>query len=307
MQKQNILNSPRLLELKKHRRRVFLNKILLSLAALVVIFLSLSYLSHLKQLNIREIEIIGNKMLDTEAIREVVARQIAGEYIWLFPKTNIFFYPENNIKNELQDKFKRLNNISLAIKNNKTIEVSLSERTALYTWCGVVPELAVKPPSELGGLTAEYQPCYFLDEDGYVFDEAPYFSGNIYFKFYGPLDEQQISSSAQSPLGAYFLRQNFKQLNSFKDILTGLDLKPVALYITNDRDVEIFLLKKTSSISTTEPKIIFKLDADFQNVAENLQAALNTEPLKSKFKNKYSSLSYIDLRFGNKVYDKFSN
>jgi nucleoside-diphosphate-sugar epimerase len=38
---------------------------------------------------------------------------------------------------------------------------------------------------------------------------------------------------------------------------------------------------------------------------ENLDAAIDTEPLKSKLKNKFSSLEYIDLRYGNKVYDKF--
>ena len=82
-----------------------------------------------------------------------------------------------------------------------------------------------------------------------------------------------------------------------------MGLKPIALYATSDGDIQIFL----SSINSLpmEPKIILKADADFQNVAENLQAALDTEPLKSKFKNKYSKLEYIDLRFGNKVYDKF--
>jgi hypothetical protein len=53
------------------------------------------------------------------------------------------------------------------------------------------------------------------------------------------------------------------------------------------------------------PEIIFKIDSDFQKIAENLQAAITTEPLQTDFKNKYSSLLYIDLRFGNKVYYKF--
>ncbi len=292
--KRDILDSPRLLEFKKHRRKVFRNNFFLFFIALLVIFASLSYLSRLKQLNIGAIEIIGNKVVETEAVKKVVEEQIAGKYLWLFPKTNILFYPQNSIKNELQDKFKRLNNISLSIKNNKILMVSLTERTALYTWCGDIPNLAVKPPSELGGLTAKDQ-CYFMDENGYIFDEAPYFSGEVYFKFYGAQSE------------SYFFKQKFKQLIAFKDILINLGLKPVILRITDSGEVEVFLSKGTSSILTIGPKIIFKIDADFQNVAENLETALNTEPLKSKFKNKYSLLEYIDLRFGNKVYDKFSN
>ncbi|MFH1200802.1 MAG: hypothetical protein V1484_00525 [bacterium] len=282
--KRSVLNSPRLLELKKHRRRAVFKKIFLSLFGLLAIFSLLVYLSRLNSLNINEVKILGDKVTDTEVIKKIVEEQISGKYLWLFPKTNIFFYPQNTIKNELQDKFKRLNNVNLSIKNNKVLELSLTERVAKYTWCGIV-----SPPTKLGD-----QPCYFMDENGYIFDEAPYFSGTVYFKFYGVQSESSFS------------KQNFKQLIAFKDVLLSLGLKPMALYITNNGEVEIFLSRGVSSVLTSEPKIIFKIEADFQNVIENLETALNTEPLKSKFKNKYSSLLYIDLRFGNKVYDKFS-
>jgi hypothetical protein len=289
MKKRNVLNSPRLAELKKRRRRAILNKIFLSTFGLGAIFFLLTYVSRLPNLNIVEIQIDGNKTVDTEILKTTIERELAGKYLWLFPKTNILFYPQNAIKNELQDKFTRLNNIDLSIKNNKILSVSLTEREAKYTWCGnVFPEF--------GRSTSESsEKCYFLDENGYIFDEAPYFSGEVYFKFYG---------TTEQPLGSYFLKDKFKQLTSFKDILVDIGLKPVSLYVTKDGDVEIFLSRGASS--TTLPKIIFKIDADFQNVAENLEAALTTEPLKTEFKNKYFSLQYIDLRFGNKVYTKFS-
>jgi len=292
--KRNILSSPRLLELKRHRRRVILNKIFIALIGFLAVFSLSAYLFRLDSLNITEIQINGNKVVATEALRETVEEQITGNYFWLFPKTNFLIYPQHKIEIELKNKFKRIKDIFINDKNIKTLEISLTEREAKYTWCGITPELAVKPPSSLGGLTANDQPCYFMDEDGYIFDGAPYFSGTVYFKFYGPQSS-----------GSYFFKQNFKQLIAFKDILLGLGLKPVTLYVTSNGDVEIFLSKGASSRSTVESKIIFKLEADLQNVIENLEAALNTEPLKSKFKNKYSSLLYIDLRFGNKVYDKF--
>lgn len=294
MIKRNVLNSPRLLELKKRRRRAVLNKILISLLGALAIFFLAAYLSHLNSLNIGGVEVTGNKIVDTEAIKTVVREQIIGKYFWLFPKTNILFYPESKIKNELQDKFKRLKDINLSIKNNKVLGISLSERKALYIWCGkAIPEIESN------------QKCYFMDEDGYIFDEAPYFSGEVYFKFYGGASiNADLPAQAGNPSGSYFSKQNFKKLISFKDILIGIGLKPVALSAGEDGNVQVFLSGGTTL--ATGPKIILKADADFQNVAENLEAALNTEPLQSKFKNKYSSLQYIDLRFGNKVYDKFS-
>jgi hypothetical protein len=286
MQKRNVLNSPRLRELKKHRQRASQKKIALRFLIFLVIFISFIYISRVSILNIDSVEVMGNKFIDTEIIKEVVQEEITGNYLYFFPKTNILFYPKSRIKNELADKFKRLKNITLLIQNKKVLVVSLSEREASYIWCGnILPET-----------NSSDQKCYFLDKDGYIFDEAPYFSGEVYFKFYGFVN-------ANIPSGSYFSPDNFSKFISFKETLETLKLKPVALYVTPDGDIKVFL--STGTASSTGPEIIFKADAELQKVEENLQAALTTEPLQSKIKSKYSSLQYIDLRFGNKVYYKF--
>ena len=282
--KRNVLNSPRLVKLKKHRRRIVFSKIFLFLISLSVIFLSLAYISRSEELNISEIRVVGNKIIDASAVKIAVEKEITGYYLWVFPKTNIFFYPQNKIKNDLTLQFKRLKSITLSVKNYKTLEISLIERTALYTWCGNnIPDSQVNGEKELK--------CYFLDDSGYIFDEAPYFSGEVYFKFYGPAD-----------IGTYFSKENFNQLIYFKDALTTMDLKPVSLSILENERVKIFL---SSNKTSKQPYIIFKINSDFRKVAENLEIALDTEPLLSNLKNKYSSLEYIDLRYGNKVYYKF--
>ena len=201
MQKRNVLNSPRLSELKRHRRRYFLNKILFFLLGVFVIFIFLAYLSRLNNLNIANIEVTGNQVIDTNTIKEVVTQETNGKYFWLFPKTNIFLYPENQITNELQNKFKRLEDINLSIKNNRTLVVSVAERKALYTWCGPMP-----PVSAVAGNSLN---CYFVDENGYIFDQAPYFSGEVYFKFYGEPDGGL--SLNEAPSGLYFNQQDFSQ------------------------------------------------------------------------------------------------
>lgn len=288
--KRNVLNSPRLLELKKHRQQVFLKKFLFSLFALLVIFAFLVYISRIPSLNIEKVEIVGNKIIDTEMLKTATEKEIAGNYLWLFPKTNILIYPQNNIKEELSSQFKRLRDITFSVKEGKILEVSVTERMALYTWCGVTL------PESNGGNASESK-CYFLDDSGYIFDEAPYFSGEVYFKFYG-LD----TLNKDNPPGSYFMGENFGKIITFKKTLEQIGLKPVVFYLTGDGDAKIFLSKGTSSMG---PEIIFKANSDFQKISENLQTALTTEPLQTNFKKKYSSLEYIDLRFGNKVYYKF--
>lgn len=286
--KRNILNSPRLAELKKHRRNIFLTKILLFFVATFGTFFLLAYISQLPQLNISNIEISGNKVVATETIKAIVEEKIKGDYLQFFPKRNILLYPKNNIKKEILDQFKRIKKVGLAIKENKILEISVNERVALYTWC------RENPSQQEGGAKEE---CYFLDDSGYIFDKAPYFSGEIYFKFYG-----SITSDEETPLGIYFSPTNFTKFVLFKGKLEDAGLKPTKLQTQDGGDVHIHLSNKTSA---QEPKILFKISSNVETLAENLEAALNTEPFLSEFKNKYSSLEYIDLRFGNKVYYKF--
>ncbi len=279
MQRKNVLNSPGLLELKKRRRRVFFRKIFVSFFLISVIFASLAYISHTPGLNINAITITGNQTVSSEAIKTFIEKELEGNYIWFFPKTNILFYPKNELKNKLSLQFQRLKDVILSIKNNETLEVKLTERVGLYTWCGNNPEENISVDKK----------CYFLDKDGYIFDEAPYFSGEVYFKFYG-----------SAKVGDFFSKKNFQQLIYLKGALTAIKLRISSIYLLEDNDLKIFL-----SGSAGKAFIFIKADSDFQNMVENLQTALNTEPLLSQFKNKYSSLEYIDLRFGNKVYYKF--
>lgn len=286
MRKRNVLNSPRLLELKNKKRKILIKRVVIFVILLGMLVGGLSYLSRIKKLNIAEINIEGNKIIDTDKVKSVVENEIAGKYFWLFPKTNILLYPKNSIKTKVGDTFKRFKNVEISLQNGVLL-VSVAERAPEYTWCKKEPTI-----------DDDQEDCYFLDGDGYIFDKAPYFSGEVYFKFYGQNDLEQGEAS-----GSYLASGYFDNLILFKSILEDMGLKPVILHLEENNDIKMFLTKaKPTSLG---PEIIFKKDSDVQKIAENLKAALDTEPLLSKFKNEYSSLEYIDLRFGNKVYYKF--
>jgi hypothetical protein len=258
-----------------------------------MIFFGCVYISRISIFQINRVEVIGNKVVDTEAITEIAQKEMVGKYLWLFPKINILLYPRNAIKKELSNNFRRLNTINLNIKTKNTLQITVTERTGVYTWCGPARNM-----TDTTGIT-KAEKCYFMDENGYIFDEAPYFSGEVYFKFYGLTNIKDSSN----PVGSSFGEKDFKQLISFKNVLVNLGMKPTALYSSEDGDIHVLL--SGGITGKTGPEIILKADSDFGVMAENLQAALSTEPFQSDFKNKYSSLVYIDLRYGNKVFYKF--
>ncbi len=302
MRNRIVLNSPRLLEFKKKKHKILRRKIFFLIIFFVLILVGLCFLSRWEKLNINNIEVSGNKVIETKMIEDVVKENISGYYFWFLPKTNFLLYPGEEIKRELALKFKRIKDISIGINNLTTLDVSVTERTALYTYCGDTINLQSDLPSDILSLSSvlpEDNKCYFMDDSGYIFDEAPFFSGEVYLKFYGTTS----TSNTNDPFGSYFFQPNFSKLISFEKTLEQIGIKPAIFYAEDNGDIEMFL---SSSISAQMgPEIIFKSDADFNQIAENLETVLTTEPLQSEFKNKYSSLLYIDLRFGNKVYYKF--
>ena len=56
-----------------------------------------------------------------------------------------------------------------------------------------------------------------------------------------------------------------------------------------------------------QSRIIFALDTDETKVWSNIVSAIDTEPLKSKLLHNKTELKYLDARFGNKVFYKFTN
>ena len=288
MKKRSVLNSPRLLEFKKKKNKILKRKIIVSFLGFLFFFIIITFLSKLERFNLNTINIVGNEVIETEKIEEIVKAKIKGNYYYLFPKTNFILYPKKNIEEDLKNKFKRIKEISVNDLNINTLEIKIEERVASHIYCGE----SFKHFESL-----EEEKCYFMDEDGFIFDDAPYFSGNVYLKFYG-----KTVTNEGDPMGYYFYQPIFKGLLSFKDNLEKIGIKPVIFYVQDDGDIKAYLPLSTSAVG---PEIRLKSDSDFEKIVENLQSVLTTEPLKTEFKEKYSSLLYIDLRFGNKVFYKF--
>jgi cell division septal protein FtsQ len=173
--------------------------------------------------------------------------------------------------------FRRIETLNFDVSNPETLKIEITERVPLYTWCGEVLDLKNK--------------CEFVDKDGYVFDEAPYFSGDIYFRFYGKLSDYYIN------------QEYFKNLVLFISNLDRTELLPVALIEKEDDELEIYL--SSNNLNINSPKIILNYKGDLEKLFQNLKSAIETDPLKTKIKENYTKLKYLDLRFSNKVYYKF--
>jgi hypothetical protein len=75
--------------------------------------------------------------------------------------------------------------------------------------------------------------------------------------------------------------------------------------------VENILVERTGDISCMDKdeksKIIFLKENDYKKVWSTLVSAIDTDPLKTKLATDKDNLEYLDVRYGNKVFYRFSD
>ncbi|MEK7586086.1 MAG: FtsQ-type POTRA domain-containing protein [Patescibacteria group bacterium] len=284
----DILTSPRIMDMKRKRRvrRIRLN-VLIFVLFLSIVY-ALGYFSSNHRITINRISITGTRILKEEEVLTIVKNALSGKYIKLFSRSNSFIYPKNQIHKELTTKFPRIEKLSINRDNWNTLHIDISERFGSSLYCGKnVPDEKL----EVG------ENCYFVNNDGYIFDKAPYFSGNIYLKYYIGLPE-----GVGDPMGKQILSPDiFHKYIRFIDGLTTLGFKPIYVVIGGG-DNSIYL---DHIEGVTAPKIIFTNENDMDNILDNLSLSMNKPEFANEIKGKYTTLLYIDLRFKNKVLYKF--
>ncbi len=262
----DIPTSPRIIEIR-HKRRI--RRIRLSILFLILIILIigvLSYLSSNKKVVIDTFEINGTHIINKEDIEEKIKNDIGGKYIYLFSKANTFIYPHKKIYNNLLINIPRIETLSISRVGLKTLKIEITERTGEFLYCGNnIPE----NKEDVG------ENCYFVNNDGYIFDRAPYFSGNVYFKYYMSLGEGNADPLAKQMMEV----EKFYQMVRFVDGVTSIGFKPIYLVKGTDGTNSLYLDNNTNE---SLPKIIFKDSDNLEILLDNLSLAMKKKNLPMK-------------------------
>lgn len=281
--------SPRIIEIKRKRRVLRIRLAILFFVLFILMVWLLSYLSSVKNVSIKEFTITGTHIVDQTEIEELIRKDISGKYLGIFSKNNSLIYPRRKIYKDLATHFPRIESMTLYIDRLNSLRIDITERKGTYLYCGdKVPE----DRNDIG------ENCYFINNDGLIFDQAPYFSGNVYFKYY-----LKVPNVDGNLLGKQMLEQEeFYKIARFVDGVTSMGFKTIYMEFS-DNDTGYLYLNHSSKVSPA--KIIFKTNEDLSLIEENLDIAMSKDEFKNDINSKYDSLLYIDLRFENKVLYKF--
>ncbi len=262
------------LRVRRRKRRVVY--VALWCGALIIFLAILCGLSWLPFLRIKTITIDGEKTVQSEIVERSVHEHITGGYLYVFAKSNIFLYPRRAIEHDLLQQFPAFATVSIRASTFTSLAVSVTERSPAALWCGAT-------------VASSSGACYLIDKDGVIYAPAVVYSDDVYQRYFGGAGES--------------LPRQFLPAETFHSLTTLLatiakdqSLTLSTIYIDEAGDVH--------ATFTNGFELQFAASADAGDVLERFSLALTADVFKA---HPLSDFSYLDLRFGTKLYYKLKN
>ncbi len=243
------------------RRKVF---VVISLVGVIAFAVGLGWLIRQPFLRIADISVRGNNVVDSNRLIESVRAMTQGMNMFVIPNDSILFYPEHTIIDAILGANPTLKSAELSISTDRTLTLSVSERTPMFYWCTSTEE------------------CYEVDTSGYVYRPRIIDTGLV--TLYGWLDmTADIVGETYAPPFIYAIEQSIDFFKSEQITITDVRFADNADFdFVTDKDV-IFKLDFTDSVDTT----FNQLDI-FINQNESFIETGDFE--------------YVDARFGRKIF-----
>ncbi len=254
--------------------------------ALLIVVMSVSFigllgfLSHRDGYLIVEIQSKGNTLLPGADIASETKEFLAGSYLALFPKNNIFLLRKGALIAALQSAFPVIESADVKKLSFTSIAIEVREREPYALWCSLQVDIG--------------HPCFFVDRNGLLFYEAPIFSEQVYLTF------SENGGRILSVGEHVFTETRFSEFFFFIQSLDtlGLNVKEIRIE-PGAGDLEDYALVLGQG---TELFISNSLELD--RTLENITDFFSDQTLMSSRDAFLEGISYIDFRFGNKVYYK---
>lgn len=241
------------------------------------IFSILSWASKRPSVQITNIEISGLHAADETTVGAIVKEELSHHFLYgLLRRDNIFLYPKDTILERMRSTTGWIQNVTFQ-ESLHVLRIHITERSPAYLWCAGLASATS---------TVEDGTCYFADESGYIFAQAPGISGFPYLRIVS-----EIGMQLDQPYGTSTLTTTeFVRTMNFLHLLRKEGYQPIVLEQMGEHDYRV---------TTNAPwKLLWESDSDPQHVILNLKVALDDIAGQKR----EQPIREIDVRFGDKVF-----
>jgi len=268
---------------RKKRKGTRITKMRRLIIIIILLVLVLAYVFLFSPIfKVRAVEVSGNKEITTEQIRES------------FSHKNIFLFSEEEIRNDLKNKFPKISKLEIS-KNltKRSVSLLIKERERLSIICRM--GLREEEPSltEDAEGREKVKECFYIDKTGFVFDEAPETSGSLIILI---KDYSQNSFA----IGDYMFKEKITNLifRIKENLFSETNIKPLDFNFTS------FPYTDLKVITSEGWYILFNLIKSAEAQIEALKTAFSSGPDQLRELREDGELEYIDLRIENRIYYK---
>jgi len=251
----------------KRKKKILRLKIIGLFVLAFFIIGGLAYLSNSDSVKISNIYINDTTFFDKKEIEKIIREELEGRYLLVLGKNNIFLLPKYKIEERVREYNKSIKIVSVDLSGTRSISVNIEEYKPTAVWCQEVD-------------------CYYLNEDGFIFNKAPLEYDKNLVKFNDWLKGEPVGKNYTDP-------EIFKKMITLINLVSKVPLKIVSV---NTDDGLTFNLH--TDVGT---RLLYEINDNPEDVANNLNTVLEKDAIN---RAQLNNIDYIDLRFGNKVYYK---
>ncbi|MFH1656293.1 MAG: FtsQ-type POTRA domain-containing protein [Candidatus Nealsonbacteria bacterium] len=254
---------------------------------------------------INEIQINGNKKIETKQIKDIADEQINKKTLFIIPK-NILFVNLKKIKTEISKKFHIIGEVSIKRKLFHTIIVDIEERSPIGVWCKPIiieskenqvceeencQNNDIEQKNQEKMILISDSDCFNIDKEGVIFEEGKKETAQLVLK-----SDKEIS------FGSNIIEKKYIDiiLNIKKQVeeIPQIDIKEFFIPLGIGQGEE-----KITLITIDDWEIYFNSEKDISNQIFNLKLVLKEKIPEQEVRN----LKYIDLRFGSRLFIKYND
>lgn len=256
---------------KKQRRRRLMRKVFFVFVLVALLGGGGGYYLFSQKFKIHSVVISPVKRIQEADVRDYVDNFLDQKILFFIPKNYIWLTSSKDLMAGLKLSFSAIKDVRVEKDFPDGLAITIHEYDAWGVLCHGSPE-----------------ECFWIDQEGIAFDNAPGFSGIIVPKIRDErvrtyaVQERQLSPELMRLIA--FFNEKAVSDDALQSVQFTIAEKDQTLRVRTRLGWEILLLE------TTNPEDAYK----------NLQVALRNE-----IKDKITNLEYVDLRFGNRIFYKF--
>lgn len=270
----------------------------LFIGAICFILFSFVFIMNDEYLLVRNINIVGAEQIPEEDVENIVHSILVEKMLGLIPHTNIFFIPRASINHALRERFLTLDHVDIDVHRTEELQIRLVEKDPAYLYCHR-PDTTEQTEGEFRLADLFNESCIYVDDEGLLFMESPYFSDNVYVKF------MDIEGARNIGEYVYEDKAGFAKL---KEILAGYrdrGAQVKKIYIEEAGDIRLVLSALGSRNLYGNEAVRINMASDTDTLLNTLSLLLAEETFRERFFDNREMLDYIDFRFGNKIIYRF--